>query len=46
MKTTYDPAKRDKALHERGLDFKDAELVFEGVTIDIEDIRRDYGESR
>ncbi len=46
MPITFDPVKRDKALAERGLDFADAELVFEGVTLEIEDIRKDYGEKR
>jgi uncharacterized protein len=43
---TYDPAKREKALKERGLDFEDALLVFEGTTIEVEDKRKDYGERR
>ena len=46
MRITFDPVKRDKALTERGLDFADAELVFEGVTLEIEDIRKEYGEER
>ena len=46
MRNTFDPVKRDKALTERGLDFADAELVFEGVTLEIEDIRKEYGEER
>ncbi len=29
---------------ERGLDFADAALVFEGVTLEVEDIRKEYGE--
>lgn len=33
-------------MFERGLDFVDAALVFEGVTLEIEDTRRDYGEIR
>lgn len=43
---TYDPAKRQRSLDERGLDFLDAARVFEGVTIDSEDVREDYGETR
>ena len=31
---------------ERGLDFADAEMVFEGVTLEIEDTRKEYGEQR
>lgn len=46
MRITFDPVKRDKALTERGLNFADAELVFEGVTLEIEDIRKEYGEKR
>ncbi len=46
MRLTFDPAKRQKALLERGLDFEDASLVFEGVTVEIEDTRKDYGEVR
>ena len=29
---------------ERGLDFKDAEVVFAGPTFEVEDTRRNYGE--
>jgi hypothetical protein len=46
MRITFDPAKRDRTLSERGLDFEDAALVFEGVTVEIEDTRKDYGEPR
>ena len=46
MKITFDPTKRDKALSERGLDFDDAALIFAGVTLEIEDARKDYGEMR
>ena len=46
MKITFDPAKRDKTLAERGLDFADAAVVFSGVTVEVEDTRRDYGEQR
>ena len=46
MRITFDPAKRAKALAERGLDFADAEIVFAGVTVEVEDTRRDYGETR
>ena len=46
MRVTFDPAKREKTLAERGLDFADAKLVFAGATLDIEDVRKDYGESR
>ena len=46
MAVTYDAAKRKSTLAERGLDFKDAELVFAGLTFEVEDNRRDYGERR
>ena len=46
MRITFDQPKRDKALVERGLDFADAEIVFQGVTLELEDIRREYGEQR
>jgi hypothetical protein len=39
-------AKREWTLLHRGLDFEDAALVFEGLTVEIEDERRDYGERR
>ena len=43
---SYDPLKRQRALDERGLDFDDASAVFAGVTFEVEDTRRDYGEIR
>ncbi|MGH8460184.1 MAG: BrnT family toxin [Stenotrophobium sp.] len=46
MDVTFDPAKRDKTLAERGLDFADAAAVFAGITLEIEDTRKDYGEKR
>ena len=46
MVVTFDPAKRVKTLAERGLDFRDAVQVFDGTTVEIEDLRRDYGEQR
>ena len=35
-----------RTLVDRGLDFEDAVLVFEGVTVEVEDRRKDYGEPR
>jgi uncharacterized DUF497 family protein len=46
VRLTFDPAKREKTLIERGLDFEDALIVFEGTTIEVEDTRKDYGERR
>ena len=46
MEITFDPAKREATLRERGLDFNDAALVFEGERYTREDTRFDYGEVR
>lgn len=46
MPITFDPAKRDKTLEERGLDFADAQLVFDSLLIENPDERFDYGEDR
>jgi len=46
VKITFDPAKRQAALEERGLNFADTSIVFAGATITVQDTRRDYGESR
>jgi uncharacterized DUF497 family protein len=46
VRITYDPAKRDKTLAERGLDFNDAALVFKGITVEVVDERKSYGERR
>jgi uncharacterized DUF497 family protein len=42
----FDPAKREKTLKERGLDFADATEVFQGPQFTGPDERRAYGESR
>ena len=46
MRITFDPAKRARTLADRGLDFEDAATVFEGITLEVEDTRRNYGEPR
>ena len=46
VRISYDPAKRDKTLAERGLDFRDAALVFKGITVEVVDERKNYGERR
>lgn len=46
MRISYDPKKRQSTLDERGLDFEDAVAVFEGLTFEVEDTRRDCGEKR
>ena len=43
---SYDPAKRERTLRNRGLDFEDCAEVFEGLTAEFEDTRKDYGERR
>jgi len=46
MKVTFDQDKRDRTVKDRGLAFEDAVEMFEGVTLDRVDDRRDYGETR
>jgi uncharacterized protein len=46
MRVTYGPEKRERTFRERGLDFEDAEVVFSGPTLEVEDTRKDYGEVR
>jgi len=46
VKISFDPAKRDATLRERGLDFNDAAAIFRGRSLTISDDRRDYGEAR
>lgn len=46
MTVEYDPAKRQKTLNARGLDFNDAEALFRGDVRTIVDDRRNYGEAR
>ena len=46
MRIGYDPTKRVRTLADRGLDINDAVEVFEGVTAEVQDTRRDYGEPR
>lgn len=46
MRIAYDPGKRRRTLHERGLDFEDAVIVFLGITVEFEDLRFPYGERR
>ncbi|MBF0439415.1 MAG: BrnT family toxin [Magnetococcales bacterium] len=46
MRITYHPAKRDKTLLDRGVDFVDSEEIFSGKTLDHVDDRHDYGEER
>jgi uncharacterized DUF497 family protein len=46
VQITYDPTKRARTLETRGLDFEDALEVFQGITVEVEDLRKDYGERR
>ena len=46
MRISYDPAKREWTLTHRGLDFEDAAHVFDGLTAEVQDQRKDYGETR
>jgi uncharacterized DUF497 family protein len=46
IRVTYDSTKRARTLADRGLDFADARLVFAGITVEVDDRRRDYGERR
>ena len=46
MRIAYDDAKRLRTLRDRGLDFDDAAIVFEGPTIEFDDLRKHYGERR
>lgn len=46
MSISYDTTKRQRTLRDRGLDFCDALVVFDGPTVEVEDTRRDYGERR
>jgi uncharacterized DUF497 family protein len=46
VRISYDAAKRDWTLANRGFDFEDAALVFDGLTAEAEDKRIDYGEQR
>ncbi len=46
MRITFDPTTREKTPAERRLDFADATFVFAGVTVEFEDTRKHYGETR
>ena len=46
MRYIWDEAKRKANLKKHGLDFADAEKVFVGPLVLIEDTRKDYGEQR
>lgn len=46
MSFEWDEQKRAVNLAKHGVDFEAAKLVFEGRTIEMPDIRHDYGEQR
>lgn len=46
MDISFDPAKRNDTLANRGLDFADAGEVFDGPVFEQDDDRFDYGERR
>ena len=46
MVFSWDPAKSEENLRQRGLDFAFASLIFRGPTLEREDRRKDYGEKR
>ena len=46
MQFAWDERKNEANLRERGFDFAFASLIFDGVTVEVEDRRRDYGEKR
>jgi uncharacterized DUF497 family protein len=46
FEVVWDESKRLSNIEERGVDFRDAALIFEGPVIKKEDSREDYGEQR
>ena len=46
MRFDWDVRKSTENLRERGFDFEFATQIFEGVTLERTDTRRDYGETR
>jgi hypothetical protein len=46
MKLSWDEAKRQATIEERGLDFASAGELFSGLSYTAEDARKDYGEQR
>ena len=46
MRITFDRAKRETTLRERGIDFRQAKEVFDGPHLTRPDDREDYGELR
>jgi uncharacterized protein len=42
----WDPTKREANLQKHGIDFVDAVRIFEGLVLEHEDRRKEYGEAR
>jgi uncharacterized DUF497 family protein len=42
----WDKDKRLEVIERRGVDFRQAALIFDGPVLTVEDTRRDYGERR
>ena len=42
----WDESKRECNLAKHGIDFEDATLIFDGIVVEADDLRRDYGERR
>ena len=46
MSFEWDETKRQINIKNHGLDFADAAEVFDSMTLEFEDLRKDYGETR
>jgi uncharacterized protein len=46
VRFSWDSEKSDASFRDRGFDFAFASLIFDGPTLEREDMRRDYGERR
>lgn len=46
MKFEWDEAKNERNIRKHGYSFEDAPWVFEGIYLEVEDTREDYGEPR
>jgi hypothetical protein len=46
VKVTFDAAKRERTLEQRGIDFAEADRLFEAPSFTAQDVRFDYPEPR
>ena len=46
VKFEWDDAKNDTNMRKHGIGFEQAQLIFDGPTLDVVDDRQDYGETR